>query len=176
MKILYLKVSFKYQIQYLTPIINTDLLNKILIGGFMKKLIYSFLSFIFIFSFTFSSHAARELSLGCFEGYAEQEWIDEFEAKYDVKVKVKYVGSVDELFALTQASKGEDFDLVSIDTSLFPRYHGAGLLKAYDKSQLSNFNNLMPAFQNVKEVEIDGGYYGVPISWGSLGLIYDIDE
>ncbi len=77
----------------------------------MRKLIYSFLSFIFIFSFAFSSQAARELSLGCFEGYAEQEWIDEFEAKYDAKVKVKYVGSVDELFALTQASKGEDLDL-----------------------------------------------------------------
>ena len=54
----------------------------------MKKLIYSFLSFIIVFSFTFSSYAARELSLGCFEGYAEQEWIDEFEAKYDAKVKV----------------------------------------------------------------------------------------
>ena len=142
----------------------------------MRKLIYSFLSFIFIFSFAFSSHAARELSLGCFEGYAEQEWIDEFEAKYDAKVKVKYVGSVDELFALTQASKGEDFDLISIDTSLFPRYHGAGLLKPYDKGQLSNFGNLMSAFQDVKEVEIDGGFYGVPIAWGSLGLIYDVDE
>ena len=46
--------------------------KKILIGGQMKKLIYSFLSFIFIFSFAFSSQAARELSLGCFEGYAEQ--------------------------------------------------------------------------------------------------------
>ena len=142
----------------------------------MKKIIYILLSFTFIYSLAFSANAARELSLGCFEGYAEQEWIDEFEAKYDVKVKVKYVGSVDELFALTQASKGEDFDLISIDTSLFPRYHGAGLLKAYDKSKLSNFSNLMPAFQNVKEVEIDGGYYGVPISWGSLGLIYDMDE
>ena len=47
----------------------------------MKNFFYAFLSFIFIFSFTFSSHAARELNLGCFEGYAEQEWIDEFEAK-----------------------------------------------------------------------------------------------
>ena len=33
----------------------------------------------------------------------------EFEAKYDAKVKVKYVGSVDELFALTQASKQENY-------------------------------------------------------------------
>ena len=124
----------------------------------MKILFKLIFSSFFLVLFSFSAHAARELSLGCFEGYAEQEWIDEFEAKYDAKVKVKYVGSVDELFALTQASKGEDFDLVSIDTSLFPRYHGAGLLKAYDKSQLSNFGNLMSAFQNVKEVEIDGGY------------------
>ena len=54
----------------------------------MRKLIYSFLSFIFIFSFAFSSQAARELSLGCFEGYAEQEWIDEVAFK-DVFIKVK---------------------------------------------------------------------------------------
>ena len=141
----------------------------------MKKIIYAFLSFLFVFSFSFSSFAAKELSLGCFEGYAEQEWIDEFEAKYDAKVKVKYVGSVEEFFALTQASKGDDFDLISLDTSLFPRYGGAGLIKPYDKGKLSNFGNLMPAFQDVKEVMIDGEMYGVSIAWGSLGLIYDVD-
>ena len=49
----------------------------------MRKLIYSFLSFFLFFVCIF--HAARELSLGCFEGYAEQEWIDEFEV-HDAKV------------------------------------------------------------------------------------------
>ena len=34
----------------------------------------------------------------------------------------------------------------------------------------------MSAFQDVKAVEIDGGFYGVPFAWGSLGLIYDVDE
>ena len=72
----------------------------------MKFIFKLFFSSLFFFVFSTSAFAARELSLGCFEGYAEQEWIDEFEAKYDAKVKVKYVGSVDELFALTQASKG----------------------------------------------------------------------
>ena len=43
------------------------------------------------------------------------------------------------------------------------------------KSKLSNFGNLMPAFQDVKEVMIDGEMYGVSIAWGSLGLIYDVD-
>ena len=33
----------------------------------------------------------------------------------------------------------------------------------------------MPAFQDVKEVMIDGEMYGVSIAWGSLGLIYDVD-
>ncbi len=42
----------------------------------MKKIIYILLSFTFIYSLAFSANAARELSLGCFEGYAEQEWID----------------------------------------------------------------------------------------------------
>ena len=48
----------------------------------MKFLLKLFVSFFFLFTFSTSVFAARELSLGCFEGYAEQEWIDEFEAKF----------------------------------------------------------------------------------------------
>lgn len=119
---------------------------------------------------------AQEVRILAFEGYADDAWRVPFEESSGCKVAVSYVGSVDEMFAKMAGSEGADFDLVSIDTSLFPRYIEAGLLQPYDESKLANLGNLLPAFQQVAEVEHNGGRLGVPIAWGSLGLIYDADE
>ena len=141
---------------------------------FWKFFLFSFFAVVL----TLNAHAKKgEVRLFCFEGYAEQEWINEFEKTYDAKVKVNYTGSVDELFAKMQGSNGEDYDLISIDTSLFSRYHSAGLIKPFDTSKFANRDSLLPAFQigKVQEVIIDDKTYGVPIAWGSLGMLYDAD-
>ncbi|MDJ0685501.1 MAG: extracellular solute-binding protein [Alphaproteobacteria bacterium] len=117
--------------------------------------------------------SAQEVRLFSFEGYAEPEWVDAFEAETGCSVSATYTGSVDEMFARMQGSDGADFDLISIDTSLFGRYTGQGLLQPYDMSKIPNVANLLPAFQDVAEAQIDGETYGVPIAWGSLALIYD---
>jgi len=119
--------------------------------------------------------SAQEVRLFSFEGYAEPEWVDAFEEETGCEVQATYTGSVDEMFARMVGSDGADFDLISIDTSLFGRYHGQGLIQPYDMSKIPNAENLLPAFQNVDEAVIDGETYGVPIAWGSLGLIYDED-
>lgn len=82
-------------------------------------------------------------------------------------------GSVDEMFARVQGSNGADFDLVSIDISLFSRYHEQGLIQPYDMSLIRNVSNLLPSFETVEEAAIEGATYDVPIAWGSQGLIYD---
>ena len=117
--------------------------------------------------------SAQEVRLFSFEGYAEPEWVDAFEEETGCAVSATYTGSVDEMFARMQGSDGADFDLISIDTSLFGRYTEQGLLQPYDMSLIPNTENLLPEFQTVDEATIDGDTYGVPIAWGSLGLIYD---
>ena len=118
----------------------------------------------------------RTLRIFTFEGYTDDEWVEEFEAAHDAEVNVTYTGSVDEMFAKMKGSEGADYDLISIDTSLFGRYIEQGLIVPYDLSKIPNTANLLPAFQDVAEVQHDGDTYGVPITWGSLGLIYDKDE
>ncbi|MGH6919150.1 MAG: ABC transporter substrate-binding protein, partial [Geminicoccaceae bacterium] len=118
----------------------------------------------------------RELRIFTFEGYTDDEWVEEFEAAHDAEVNVTYTGSVDEMFAKMKGSEGADYDLISIDTSLFGRYIEQGLIVPYDLSKIPNTANLLPAFRDVAEVQHDGDTYGVPITWGSLGLIYDKDE
>jgi putative spermidine/putrescine transport system substrate-binding protein/spermidine/putrescine transport system substrate-binding protein len=123
-----------------------------------------------------TSVLAGEVRLFTFEGYADDDWADRFEQESGCTVNVTYTGSVDEMFAKMKGSDGSDYDLISIDTSLFERYNEQGLLKPYDMSKLENTDKLMPEFQSVKETMKDGNVYGLPIAWGSLGLIYDVDE
>jgi len=118
---------------------------------------------------------AKKLRMLTWEGYAEPEWLDPFKATTGAEVTIAYAGSADEMFAKMQGSKGADFDLVSFDTSLFPRYVGAGLIQPFDMAKIPNAANLEPAFQNVAAVMHDGKQVGMPFAWGSLPLIYDKD-
>ncbi len=119
------------------------------------------------------SAAAGELRILTWEGYAEDAWAKPFEAAHGVKVSATYVGSVDEMFAKMQGSKGNDYDIVAFDTSSFDRYLEQGLIQPIDMATIPNAANLQPAFRKVDPVMRDGKQFGVPFAWGSLPLIYD---
>ena len=120
-----------------------------------------------------ASAKASELRVLTWEGYAEPEWVKPFEAKHGVKTSVVYTGSVDEMFAKMQGSKGADFDVVAFDTSSFKRYIDGGLIQALDLARVPNAANLAPAFQQVAPLMRDSKQYGIPFAWGSLPLVYD---
>ena len=69
-----------------------------------------------------ASAKASELRILTWEGYAEPDWVKPFEAANGVKCQIVYIGSVDEMFAKMQGSKGADYDVVAFDTSSFARY------------------------------------------------------
>ena len=125
--------------------------------------------------FTAGFVSAQEVRLFSFEGYAEPEWVDSFEAETGCSVNAAYTGSVDEMFAKMAGSDGADYDLISIDTSIIQRYVDNGLIIPFDMSMVPNTANLLPAFTNVSETMSGGESYGVPMAWGSLGLIYDTE-
>jgi putative spermidine/putrescine transport system substrate-binding protein len=118
----------------------------------------------------------RALRLLTFEGYAEDAWVEEFETAHNAKVEITYAGSVDDMFTRMKASDGADYDLISIDTSLFPLYIAEGLIAPFEIAQIPNAANLLPPFRDIDDLQHDGQTYGVPIAWGSLGLIYDSHE
>ena len=117
--------------------------------------------------------AGTELRILTWEGYADPEWVKPFEAANGVTTRVAYVGSVDEMFAKMQGSKGQDYDVVAFDTSTFKRYEDAHLIAPIDPAKVPNLSLLAPAFQQVPAVMAGGTRYGVPFAWGSLPLVYD---
>ena len=116
---------------------------------------------------------AKELRVLAFEGYAEKEWVDAFERATGAKAVVTLAGTVDEIFAKIQATQGRDYDVVSIDTSLFKRYTTNKLLQPVDYGAIPNAANLLPAFRDLPPLTVGGKKYGVPLAWGGLVLIYD---
>jgi putative spermidine/putrescine transport system substrate-binding protein/spermidine/putrescine transport system substrate-binding protein len=119
--------------------------------------------------------ADRELRMLTWEGYAEPEWLDGFKQTTGATVNIVYCGSADEMFAKMQGSQGADFDLVSFDTSLFPRYVDAKLIQPFDMAKIPNFKNMAPEFASVKAVMRGDDRYGMPFAWGSLPLVYDTE-
>ena len=119
--------------------------------------------------------ADRELRMLTWEGYAEPEWLDGFKQTTGATVNIVYSGSADEMFAKMQGSQGADFDLVSFDTSLFPRYVDAKLIQPFDMAKIPNFKNMAPEFSSVKSVMRGDDRYGMPFAWGSLPLVYDTE-
>jgi spermidine/putrescine-binding protein len=117
----------------------------------------------------------KELRILTWEGYAEPEWVAPFEEATGATVSTVYVGSVDEMFAKMQGSKGADFDVVAFDTSSFARYIDGGLIQPLDMAKIPNASNIIPAFETVEPIMRGEDVYGVPFAWGSLPLVYDAD-
>ena len=123
--------------------------------------------------------ASNQLRLLVWEGYAEQDWVEEFKKKFEADVQVVYLASDDEMWTKIKGSDGADFDLVSVSTSGVGKFVDNGLFKPIDTSKLPNLKNQLPQFQDLTKISgiaRDGNVYGVPFAFGSIGLIYDKDR
>ena len=61
------------------------------------------------------------------QGYADDDWVKEFEEQTGVDVNVVFIGTDDEIWAKIKGSEGKDFDLFAVNTAQLQRYIDAGL-------------------------------------------------
>ena len=122
---------------------------------------------------------AKELRILAWQGYADDDWVKEFEQKTGSDVSVVFIGTDEEVWTKIKGSEGQDFDLFSVNTAQLQRYIDAGLTTPIDldkvpnqKSQLSNFVDLT----KVTGVMRNGKVHAIPFCFDSIGLIYDTDK
>ncbi|MFO1046340.1 MAG: ABC transporter substrate-binding protein [Geminicoccaceae bacterium] len=123
-----------------------------------------------------SAQAAEELRILAWQGYADDDWVAEFEQETGAKVSVVFAQTDDEIWSKIKGSEGEDFDLFAVNTSELQRYIDAGLALPHDLAKIPNQQGTLPQFKNlaqVRGVERDGKVYGIPFAFDSIGLIYD---
>ena len=81
---------------------------------------------------------AEELRILSWQGYADEDWVKEFEQENNVDVNVVFIGTDDEIWAKIKGSEGKDFDLMAVNTAQLQRYIDIGLTTAYDMDMLPN--------------------------------------
>jgi len=119
--------------------------------------------------------AAKELNVLSWEGYADPEWVQEFEKANNVKVNVTYVGSDDELFAKLRGGNGETYDVVATSVANLQPLRDSNIIVPLDPAKIPNYDKLLPQFKNSYSV-LDGKLYSVPFTWGTINLMYNADE
>jgi putative spermidine/putrescine transport system substrate-binding protein len=122
---------------------------------------------------------AKELRVLAWQGYADDDWVKEFEKENNVDVKVVFIGSDDEIWAKIKGSEGKDFDLFAVNTAQLQRYIDVNLVTPYDMSKLPNQKEALPLFKDLSKVNgvmRDGKVYAIPFCFDSIGLIYDTDK
>lgn len=135
-------------------------------------IIISLVTILFICSMVIFAGGKKEaakptLSIVCFMGYAEPDWVKPFEEKNNCTVKVTYIGTVEECFTKTKAAP-EEYNIVSIDSGRVKMYYDAGLIQAIDTSKLTNYKKIGEFFREHPYAQVEPGKkFHVPICWGT---------
>jgi putative spermidine/putrescine transport system substrate-binding protein len=122
------------------------------------------------------AEAAPALRVLAWDGYADKDWVQEFEKETNSKVDVVFIGSDAELWAKIDGSNGQDADLIAVNTGQGQRYISAGLLQPLDLSKIPNHATQDPEFADLTKVAgtmRDGKAYLLPYAFGPNNLFYD---
>src|SRR5262245_17319899 len=116
-----------------------------------------------------SSTDANTLNVLTWQGYHEQQWLDEFTKATGIKVNAVNVGSPDEMFAKVKANPNQ-FDIALVTSGWFDNYAKAGLLEPIDTSKVTNQPD--PGFDWMSVTSSGGKQYGVLYNWGDQPMAW----
>ena len=123
---------------------------------------------------------AKELRIMSWQGYADDDWVQEFEEKTGADVEVVFIASDDEIWAKMMGSEGKDFDIFAVNSAQLQRYIDAGLTTPIDLAAIPNQQTTLPRFNDLTKVQgitRDGNVHAIPFAFdASGGLIYDKDK
>jgi spermidine/putrescine-binding protein len=109
------------------------------------------------------------LNVLTWQGYHEQEWLDEFTTETGIKVNPVNVGSPDEMFAKIKANPNQ-FDIALVTSGWFDNYAKAGLLEPIDPGKITIQPS--PGFDWKSVASSGGTQYGVLYNWGDQPMAW----
>ncbi len=113
---------------------------------------------------------SKELNLYGWSDYVPQQLLDDFTAKYGIKVNYDTYSSNEEMLAKIQAG-ASGYDLVIPSDYTVTIMIRQNMLEPIDMAQIPNFKNLDTRFVN-RDYD-PGNKYSIPYQWGTSALAYD---
>ena len=132
----------------------------------MKKALVLILGLLF--AAAAPAHAAGQLSVFMWSEYMDPEIITAFEKKFDVKVRLDYYESNEEMVAKLQHGGLGLYDIIVPSTYTVASLKNLDLIEPLNHELLPNIKNLDPTFTTM--TADPGNTYTVPYQWGTSGL------
>ncbi|WP_237155163.1 extracellular solute-binding protein [Oryzibacter oryziterrae] len=118
---------------------------------------------------------AETLNIYNWADYFGEKTVDDFKAETGVGVTLDYFDS-NETLETKMLTGGSGYDLVFPATSNAQREFAAGALAPIDPTRLKNYGNLDPAILKALDAVPGGRQMGVPYTWGTIGIAYNVDK
>ena len=109
------------------------------------------------------------LNVLTWQGYHEQDWLDQFTKDTGIKVNAVNVGSPDEMYAKIKSNPSQ-FDIALVTSGWFDTYAKEQLLEPIDASKITNQPSL--GFDWKGAASSNGTQYGVLYNWGDEALAW----
>ncbi|MDR1608793.1 MAG: spermidine/putrescine ABC transporter substrate-binding protein [Deltaproteobacteria bacterium] len=111
----------------------------------------------------------RQLNLFIWSEYIDPEIVSDFEKIHNVKVRLDYYESNEEMIAKLQSGLEGAYDLIVPSTYFIPTLVNLNLIQPLKRELLTNIENIKPEFTTL---EVDpGNKFSVPYQWGTSGLV-----
>jgi len=118
--------------------------------------------------------AAGTVNVYNWSDYIGETTIADFEAETGIGVVYDLYASSEEAQAKMLAGS-TGYDVVLHSGTSMGRFIQAGVFQKPDRSKLTGWGNLDPEILGIVEGFDPGNQYGVPYTWGSVGITYNLD-
>lgn len=134
----------------------------------MNKLLKLGVSVLALSFVATSAHAEGRLSIYHWFEYIPQELLDKFAAEHNVEVTMDTYDSNEAMLASLKAGKMGSYDVAVPGDYMVKIMAAQGMLDTFDRSELSNFDNISEQWINV---DFDmGRKSSIPYQWGSTSF------
>ncbi len=118
-----------------------------------------------------SDGSTKELRVLAWVGYEEDDFVSAFTKDTGIRVKIRTAAGGDAVMALFTANPDE-FDVVILDPEYIQKLAPAGRIRPLDPTDYS-WDGYPDAVRNHPAIRVDGKLYGIPLRFGSNGLVFN---
>lgn len=129
---------------------------------------------LFLSGFAGSSND-KEVHVYCFGDYIDPTLIKEFEKETGIKVVMDTFDTNEEMYPVIK-NGSVDYDVICASDYMIDKMIGEDLLSEIDYASIPNVANLDRKYLQVAENFDPGNKFSVPHTWGTLGILYDINK
>jgi spermidine/putrescine-binding protein len=122
-----------------------------------------------------SKKRGKILKILCWEGYADNKFMEPFETKMGIKTNKTYFTSSDDLIKKLTNPESGGYDIITPSPDLAQALVERDLVQPIDLKRITHYDSLANRLRAMQDVIKDSATYGVPFTWGPDYLVYNAD-